>query len=34
MINNSGNTIADATLDTINKQNIEQESKSDASLKR
>ena len=33
MINNSGNTIADATLDTINKQNIEQESKSDASLK-
>ena len=33
MINNSGDTIADTTLDTITVQNIESESQSDSSLK-
>ncbi len=33
MINRSGDTIADITLDTITTQNIEQEAQSDASLK-
>lgn len=33
MINKSGDTIADVTLDTITTQNIEQEAQSDASLK-
>lgn len=33
MINNSGSTIADTTLDTITVQNIEKEAESDASLK-
>lgn len=33
MINKSGDTIADITLDTITTQNIEQEAKSDSSLK-
>ena len=33
MINKSGDTIADTTLDTITVQNIENEAKSDASLK-
>ena len=34
MINRSGDTIADVTLDTITTQNIERESQSDSSLKR
>ena len=33
MINNSGDTIADTTLDTVTVQNIESESQSDSSLK-
>nr|WP_326126003.1 methyl-accepting chemotaxis protein [uncultured Oscillibacter sp.] len=34
MINNSGDTIADVTLDTITTQNVEREAQSDSSLKR